>query len=248
MKAILCVLFCALLACTAFGPVAAQEVPVTTTPDNVAGDIVDLTEAAAQATATSVENFLTRLVQTPKSDLARVLLVIGGLVLLLAGWRIYEVVILVAGFLMGAAVATSLVVADSVLINLALLLIGGLIGAALSVFLYYIAVFLMGAYVGIALTNGLAVTLALTPVSDIALLIGGLIGGIILIGLSFEFLIFISALVGAQILALGLGLGAVWVIILAVIGIVVQFALTRALHYELRRRPRRIDLFRRVTS
>jgi hypothetical protein len=222
-------------------------VPVGT-PDNLAEELVDLTTETAQATAATLDEFLTRLVQTPKSDVARVLLIGGGLILLVAGWRIYEIIILIAGFVMGASIASALVVTDSVLINTAVLLLGGIIGAVLSAFLYYIAVFLIGAYIGMALTNGLAVMLGLIPVSAIALLLGGLVGGIVLVGLSFEFLIVLSALVGAQMLTLGLGLDAIWTLILAVIGVIVQLGLTRSLGYEFRRSPRRINLFRRVTS
>ncbi len=229
-------------------PAAAQEMTVEPAPEQLAEDIVNLTTETAEVTAATLDSFLNRLVQTPQSDLARVVLIGGGLILLVAGWRIYEIIILVAGFLMGASLASTLVVSDSALINLAALLIGGLLGAALSAFLYYIAVFVIGVYIGMALTNGLALTLALTPVSALALLIGGVVGGIILVGLSFEFLIVIAALVGAQMLTLGLGLDAVWTLILAVIGVIVQLGLTRAMQYDFRRRPRPIHLFRRVTS
>lgn len=216
--------------------------------EGVAEDIVNLTSVTAQSTAATLEDFLNRLVQPPQSDISRVLLIGGGLILLLAGWRIYEVIILIAGFLIGASIATSLVVTDSTIIALIVLLVGGIVGAALSIFLYFIAVFLIGAYVGIALTGGLAAALSLTPVSALVLLVGGLIGGLVLVGLSFEFLVFVSAVVGAQMLTLGLGLDAVWTIILAIIGIVVQLALTRTLDYEVRRRPRRIHVFGRSSS
>lgn len=245
-RSLITLLFVFLVAFTVY-PVFGQTTPdVTPVPEDVAGEIVNLTTETAEATAATLEDFLNRLVQTPRTDAARVLLIAGGLILLLAGWRIYEVIILVAGFLIGASIATALIVTDSALINIAVLLIGGIIGVALSALLYYVAVFLIGAYIGIALTSGLAAALALTPVSALVLLIGGILGGAILVGLSFEFLILISALVGAQMLTLGLGLDAVWTIILAVVGIIVQLALTRTLNYEIRRRPRRIDIFRRA--
>jgi hypothetical protein len=216
------------------------------TPGSIAEELVELTTTTAEATAATLDEFLTTLVQTPKSDVARVLLIGGGLILLVAGWRIYEIIILIAGFIMGASIASALVVTDSLLVSTAVLLLGGIIGAVLSVFLYYIAVFFIGAYIGMALTNGLAVTLGLLPVSALALLLGGMIGGIVLVGLSFEFLIVLAALVGAQMLTLGLGLDAIWTLILAVIGVIVQLGLTRTLGYEFRRSPRRINVFRRV--
>jgi MFS family permease len=228
------------------GAIMAQD--ATTVPDSaeeVADDIVDATTAAAEATATSAQNLLDRLLIVPTSPLARVLLVAGGLVLLLAGWRVYEYIILIAGFLIGAASAASLLVSDTVIINIIVLLIGGLIGVVLSALIYPIAVFIIGAYVGIALTAGLASAFGLAPASSIALLLGGLVGGLVLISLSFQFLILLSAVVGAQILTIGLGLPVVWVLLFAIVGIIVQLSLVRALDYDYRSRPRYIRLFAR---
>jgi hypothetical protein len=230
-------------------PAAAQETPVgTPLPEALAEDLVELTEQTAAVTVATLDDFLNRLVQAPQSDIARLLMVVGGVILLVAGWRIYEVIIVIAGFLIGASVATSLVITDSTLMNLVILIIGGLIGAALSVFVYYVAVFLIGAYIGIALTGGLAAAMGFTPVSALILLIGGVLGGALLVGLSFEFLVLVSALVGAQMLTLALGLDAIWTILLAVIGVVVQLVLMRAYKYPVRRRPRQFNILRRVTG
>jgi hypothetical protein len=229
--------------------VMAQVAAPTSVPadavEQTAGDIVEFTTQTAEATANTLEGFINRLIQTPKSDVARVLLIIGGVLLLVAGWRIYDFVTLIAGFLIGAMIALSLVVTDNTLITVAAILIGGLIGAALGYFLYYIAVFLIGAYIGVVVTSGLAFQFSLGPVNPVVLLIGALLGGLLLIGLSFQFLILLSALVGAQMLALGLGLAPIWTLILAAVGIVVQLALARAYNYDWRRSPRRVYLWRR---
>lgn len=228
--------------------IAAQEmtpVPAEESAEAVADDIVDATTIAAETTAASAQNLLDRLLTVPTSPLARVLLVAGGLILLLAGWRVYEYIILIAGFLIGALIASSLVVSDAVIINIVVLLIGGLLGVALSALIYPIAVFIIGAYVGIALTSGLASAFGLAPASSIVLLFGGLIGGLVLISLSFQFLILLSAVVGAQVLALALGLSAIWVVLFAIIGVVVQLGLVRALDYDYRSRPRYVRLFAR---
>src|SRR5215204_3853166 len=117
----------------------AQDVVVpTSVPDDAveetASDIVDFTTETATATANTLEGFINRLIQTPKSDVARVLLILGGVVLLVAGWRIYDFITLIAGFLIGALVALSLLNTDNTLITLAAILVGGLIGAALGYF------------------------------------------------------------------------------------------------------------------
>jgi len=226
----------------------AQEVEVTAVPpdplpeesaEDAAEGIVDFTIEAAEGTVNTLENLIERLLTPPESDLARVLLVIGGVILLIGGWRIYDFVIIVAGFLIGASFAVSLVSPDDTLLVLGALLIGGLIGAGLGLLLYHVAVFLIGAYIGAILTASAAITLDLTPISSLVLLIGAILGGVILLVLSFELLVLLSAIVGAQMLALGLGLGVPWVLLFAVVGIVIQLALMRSLNYSIRRRRSR---------
>ena len=213
-----------------FSQTFAQQ-PVPTTVPLVTGTI-----NAAQATTDILVNFFNRLTQTPESTLMRVIMIAVGLVLLVAGWRVYEFIIVIAGAMVGAAIATSLVATPDNVTYLIVLLIGGVIGAVLSMFLYYVAVFLIGMHFGILLTNGLATTFTLQPVSPLVLLIGGVIGGVILLGLSFQFLIILSSLVGAQLLVVALGLPTIWVLVIALIGILLQFGLTRTYNYDFRRR------------
>lgn len=235
MKKLLTVLTIIFVMGLVFVPVVAQDTEAPSA-EETAEDIVDLTVDAAESTALSLENFLERLMTPPQSDLTRVLMVVGGIILLVAGWRVYDFIIVIAGFLMGASVAMALVVTESTFIAIAAFLIGGLIGAALAIFVYFLAVFLIGAYVGIVLTGSLASALALTPVSSLALIIGAIIGGILLTMLSFELLVVLSAVVGAQLVTLALGLNAVWTLVLAVAGIIFQFLLMQRFDYEFRRR------------
>ncbi len=219
-------------------PAAAQDTTQEPASD-LAEAVVDTTVQTAETTVNSLEGFFDRLTRLPDSPVMRVLMVIGGVILLLAGWRIYDFIIIVAGFLIGASVASSLIATENTLLMVAIPLIGGLIGAGLSFIVYNAAVFIIGAYIGVVITNAIAIALSLTPLSPLILLVGGVIGGIIFIGLSFELLVLLSAVAGAQLLAAGLGLGLLWVVIFALVGIVIQLALTRATNYEFRRRPQR---------
>jgi hypothetical protein len=235
-------------------PVAAQTVatpqPIVPTlnADTTAQQIINTATTTTQNTVDTIEGFFERLTRTPESTALRVLMVIGGVILLFAGWRIYDFIIIIAGFLIGASIAASLVASSSTLVMLLVILIGGFIGAALSVVVYQIAVFLIGLYIGVLLTQGIATALALTPVSPIVLLIGGIIGGVIAIGLSFELLVLLSALAGAQMLTTALGLSLIWTIIFVIAGVVVQLGLIRALKYDFRRHRRPYSYYRRVTS
>ncbi|MCC7208404.1 MAG: DUF4203 domain-containing protein [Anaerolineae bacterium] len=237
---VMLLLTAALVGC---GTVALDATPLPGTPpppNDVADELVEGTVSAVETTASWLDTMIDRLGQAARSDVVRVLLIIGGVILLVAGWRIYDWVILLAGFVLGAALATSLVMTSDTMTSLFVMLIGGLLGAALSIVLYQVAVFLMGAYVGILITRSVATLLALTPVTAVALLIGGLLFGLLFLGLSFQFLIVVSALLGAQMLTLGLGLNAAWTLILFVIGLVVQFILARTYRVDLRRTRRRL--------
>jgi hypothetical protein len=243
-RLLLIALLLVLLSSLIFSTALAQD--LTPLPDaDTAGEIVDLTIQAAEGTATTMQNWVDRLLAAPQSDAMRVLFVLGGILLLVAGWRVYDYIVVIAGFLIGASIGASLVTTESSLIVVAAMLIGGMLGAALGFFLYYAAVFVIGAYIGVILTNALALALSTTPVSPLVLLIGGLIGGMILIGLSFEFLVVLSSIVGAQMLVRGLGLDSLWILIFAVMGVVLQFTLMRTYKYDFRRR-RRAPIFQRM--
>jgi len=222
------------------GVVHAQGIVVVTPTPNVATAAASVANAAAGAAASvtnTAVNLWDQLLRVPQSDLARVILIVGGVVLLVAGWLVYEWIILIAGFLIGAMTALALVSTPNAGIALLAFLIGGLIGAALGALLYYVAVFLIGGYVGIAVTEGLAAALGLLPVTAVAVLVGFIVGGVVLLLLSLELLIIFSAIVGAQMLALALNLGVGWMLVLALIGIVVQIMAVRTRGVEFRRRP-----------
>jgi uncharacterized membrane protein len=93
--------------------------------------------------------------------------------------------------------------------------------------LQYVAIFLVGAYVGAVLTAQLWTAIAATPVSTLALIIGAVIGGLVLLGLSFQFLVIVSAAIGALLISMALGLPFVWTAVLFVLGIIVQVLLAR---------------------
>jgi len=209
-----------------------------------ADEAVEATETFTDVTGTQIESFLQRLVEPPSSQLAQVLFIVAGIVLLVFGWRVYNYIVILAGAWVGASLASAAIVTNSFIIEVAAILIGGFIGAMIAVFLYFIAVFIIGMYVGAILTTTLAIALNLTPISGLVLLVGAIIGGFILMALSAELVIFISALVGAQMLTAGLGLNREWMLIFAIMGIAIQIAATRFYSIDLRRTPRRAWLRR----
>lgn len=201
--------------------------------------LISASPVYAQDGTNDLNTFFENLASPPRTALTSVLLVMGGALLLLLGWRIYEYIIVIAGALIGAVTLLTVAEDANTIIQIGAFLIGGLVGAVLAIFVYYVAVFLIGFYTGVALTNAIAVGLSLTPVSTFALLLGGIIGGVVLLALSFELLVILSSVVGAQMLATGLDLGIEWTFLFAVVGVLIQLGATRYTNYEYVRYSRR---------
>lgn len=84
---------------------------------------------------------------------ASLLLLIGGLVACLAGYRLFRVVLAVAGFVGGALAAGALYSAASGVTSLLVMLAGGLVGAAVMTVAYFFGVALIGAVLGAAIAH-----------------------------------------------------------------------------------------------
>ncbi len=225
---------------------AGEEPPaIEVNEDQLADDIASVAEGVTEATVELSTDIIDRLTMAPQSEVVALLMVIGGVALLFAGWRIYDLLIVLAGVLVGAMIGLAAVQTDNAVVEMAAVLIGGVIGGFLSVFLFYIAVFFIGAYVGLALVAVAANILNTGDPAAIASILGAILGGIILLMLSGELLIVFSAFLGAELVVLALGLDPVWTLILAVIGVVVQLALARSFNVNLRRRPQPRRVFNR---
>lgn len=79
---------------------------------------------------------------------AAVLLVVGGLISCVAGYRFFRVVLVLYGFILGALVATSLVGAGNTTQLVIAAIAGGVAGALILYFAYFVGVALVGAAVG----------------------------------------------------------------------------------------------------
>lgn len=251
MKRVIILFIIALMALPGFVALAQGEPTETPDPDidievevdedaveEAAEDVVEVTQEVADDATGTIQDLIDDLTEIPNSDVARLLMVIAGVILLVAAWRLYDFVVIISGIIVGASLAVSLVTGEEELVQILALLMGGIIGALLAVFVYYIAVFFIGGHIGILLTAALAESLELEPVSAVALAVGGIIGGIVALGLSAELLVILAVLVGAEMIVIALGLAPVWIIILTIVGIVIQLFASRYYGYPVRRRPR----------
>ena len=79
---------------------------------------------------------------------AAVLLVVGGLISCVAGYRFFRVVFVLFGFILGALMATSLVGAGNTTQLVIAAIAGGVAGALILYFAYFVGVAFVGAAVG----------------------------------------------------------------------------------------------------
>lgn len=226
-------------------PLMAQGSPIDTDGDVITIDteqaaeqIIQVSGSVAEQAAEWFNTFINNLYNVPQSDAVRLALVIGGIILLMLGARVYKNIILIAGAIVLAANLVAIVGSDNLTVNIVLIIIGAILGALIARFLFYVAVFLIGAYVGIIATASVILTFDVGPVPAWIILLAALIGGFVMVALSFELLLILSSIVGAQMLVLGLGVRPVvlWVLILTIVGILIQFILARRLGFSLRRR------------
>ena len=77
-----------------------------------------------------------------------VVLVVGGAVACFAGYRLFRVVLTIYGFILGAMIASSTMGVSSTLGMVLAALLGGIVGALILVFAYFVGVGLVGAGLG----------------------------------------------------------------------------------------------------
>ncbi|MCI0399644.1 MAG: hypothetical protein L0332_28880 [Chloroflexi bacterium] len=174
-----------------------------------------------------------------------------GTAVLLLGRHLFWLFVAVAGFLLGWNAATEFLPAnqpDWVVILVAVVV--GLIGAVLAVFLQAVAVGVAGFVVGGYILLGLLDFAGFEAgnLTWLAFLVGGIIGAVLVLAVFDWALIFLSSLIGANLivetLALESPLRIVVFLVLVLVGIAVQAATLR--RYPERRRVIRIR--RRATA
>jgi hypothetical protein len=84
---------------------------------------------------------------------AAVLLVLGGALACFAGYRLFRVVLGIYGFILGAMIASSIVGVTNTLGMVAAALLGGLAGALVLMFAYFVGIAIVGAGLGALLAH-----------------------------------------------------------------------------------------------
>ncbi len=151
-----------------------------------------------------------------------------GISLLFFGRRLFWLFVGVAGFIAGLTLAPQLISSQPESVLLIIAIIFGIIGAFLAIFLEGLAILIAGFLAGGYLMTTLVVSLGASVSADptINYIIGGIIG-LLLVAVLFGWaIIFLSALMGAEIIMPVLHVNASFhwgvLIVLVVVGIAVQ--------------------------
>jgi hypothetical protein len=137
---------------------------------------------------------------------AALLLMLGGALACFAGYRLFRVVLALYGFILGAMIASSMMGVTNALGQIVAALAGGIAGAVILVFAYFVGIALVGAGLG-ALVAHLAWN-AFRPAADppAALIIAVAIFGAVVAMILQRYVIVIgTAFGGAWTMLLGLG-------------------------------------------
>src|SRR5205814_10671969 len=79
---------------------------------------------------------------------AAVVIILGGAVACFAGYRLFRVVLAIYGFILGAMLASSMMAATNTFGMVLAALVGGLAGAVILTFAYFVGIALLGAGLG----------------------------------------------------------------------------------------------------
>lgn len=200
------------------------------TAETPAHPVVDQVTGAAgsalQTLAREVVLLYEQLAESPLPLSLRLALIGCGLALVSTGWRMSHVALVIIGFAAGAALIALYLTRGGGPATFAALFLGGIVGAGMSVFVFYVAVFALGCYAGAAFTLLVSTTIGLTPVTLLGVLAGGLIGGALLLVLRGPLLVALAAAAGGLMLSLGLGVGLRWAVLFTLAGLLAQAVLS----------------------
>jgi hypothetical protein len=156
-----------------------------------------------------------------------------GAIVLFFGRKLFWLCVAAVGFAAGVEIAPHLVHEPSVLLQLIIALVLGVIGAVLALFLQKIAITVLGFLAGGKLAGAIAAAFFVHygQYSTIIFLIGGIVGAVLMLVLFDWALIVVSSLIGAHLIQSAILLppsGSTIVLIgFTVIGVLVQTASLR---------------------
>jgi hypothetical protein len=134
---------------------------------------------------------------------AAIVLILGGAVACFAGYRLFRVVLAIYGFILGAALASSVMGISNHAGMIVAAVVGGVIGALLFTFAYYVCVALIGAGMGTLLLHVVWDYMKHTEPTTAAVIVASVAGAIIAMMLQRYVIIVSTAFSGAWTMIVG---------------------------------------------
>jgi Domain of unknown function (DUF4203) len=128
---------------------------------------------------------------------AAIVLLLGGAVACFAGYRFFRVVLAIYGFIFGAMLASSVMGISNHLGMLIAALIGGILGAVLFTFAYYVSIGLIGAGMGAYLLHVVWDYAKQSEPPSVAVIVAAVAGAVIAMALQRYVIIISTAFSGA---------------------------------------------------
>ena len=134
---------------------------------------------------------------------AAIVLLLGGAVACFAGYRLFRVVLAIYGFIFGAMLASSVMGISNHLGMLIAALIGGILGAVLFTFAYYVSIGLIGAGMGAGLLQAVWHYTKSGEPPSVAVVIAAVAGAVVAMTLQRYVIIISTACSGAWTMLIG---------------------------------------------
>jgi len=161
----------------------------------------------------------------PAQGVLKIVAMAGGLLLLIAGWKIYRFVVAFPGFLLAAAFGATFMdrLVENDWFSLALVLALGFVGAWLALKLHDVALFIIGAVGGGYLAFSLWPTFVGDEATLFIIVAGVVLGGALMLLFGKLWMVLFSSAAGAVMFVWGLGSLTALVLPLFLLGILVQY-------------------------
>ena len=147
---------------------------------------------------------------------AAIVLILGGALACLAGYRLFRVVLGIYGFILGALLASSIVGVSNTMGMIVAALAGGLVGALILVFAYLVGVALVGAGLGALIAHLVWSQLSTSDPPALAIIVVSIFGAVV------------AMLLQRYVIIVGTAFGGAWTLIIGVLAAFGDRAAARA--------------------
>jgi hypothetical protein len=134
---------------------------------------------------------------------AAIFLILGGALACFAGYRLFRVVLAVYGFVLGAMIASSMMGVTNTTGMIVAAVVGGIAGALIFLFAYFVGIALAGAGLGVLLANQIWTRVAAAEPPAVAVIVVSIVGALFAMIMQRYVIVVATAFAGAWTTILG---------------------------------------------